>query len=122
MANNSFGIADVDWDRAKAEIREVLIKRAKVRGMIPYSELVTKVQAVAFHAYDQRLFRILGELSVEEATAGRGMLSAIVVHKVGDMEPGPGFFKLGAELGRDTSDQTKCWVDEIKLLYSTWSK
>lgn len=122
MANNSFGIADADWDRAKAEIRTVLIQRAKVRGMIPYSELVTKIRAVAFDAYDQRLFWILGELSEDEATASRGMLSALVVHKVGDMEPGPGFFKLAADLGRDTSDQTKCWVDEIKLIYTIWSK
>jgi len=35
---------------------------------------------------------------------GRGMLSVIVVHKEGDMQPGPGFFELAGELGRDTSD------------------
>ena len=40
------------------------------------------------------------------AWAGRGMLSVIVVHKVGDMQPGPGFFQLAKKLGRDTSDKT----------------
>jgi len=37
---------------------------------------------------------MLGEISQEEDAAGRGMLSVIVVHKVGDMQPGPGFFQL----------------------------
>jgi hypothetical protein len=42
------------------------------------------------------------------------MLSVVVVHKVGDMQPGPGFFELGGKLRRDTSDRLKCWVDELK--------
>jgi hypothetical protein len=46
---------------------------------------------------------MLGEISLEGA-AGRGMLSVIVVHKDGDMQPGPGFFELAEELDRDTSD------------------
>jgi hypothetical protein len=35
---------------------------------------------------------MLGEISQEEDEAGHGMLSVIVVHKYGDMQPGPGFF------------------------------
>ena len=42
------------------------------------------------------------------------MLPVIVVHKVGDMQPGPGFFQLAKKLGRDTSDILVCWIDQLK--------
>jgi len=50
------------------------------------------------------------------------MLSVIVVHKFGDMQPGPGFFELAKKLGRDTSDILKCWVDELKKVHAVWSQ
>ena len=72
--------------------------------MIPYSELVGLVTSVNFKAFDQRLFAILGQLSVDEHEAGRPLLSVLVVHKTGDMQPGDGFFELAQALGRNTSD------------------
>ena len=63
---------------------------------------------------------MLGEISGEENAAERGMLSVIVVHKSGDKQPGPGFFEFAEELGRDTSDILKCWVDELKKVYAYW--
>src|SRR6266403_499790 len=72
--------------------------------------------------HDQRLFHLLGEISSEEDASGRGMLSVIVVHKFGDMQPGPGFFELAKKLGRDTSDILKCWVDELKKVHAVWSQ
>ena len=33
------------------------------------------------------------------------MLSAVVIHKGDDYLPGPGFFALGRELSRETSDK-----------------
>ncbi len=46
----------------------------------------------------------------------------IVVHKEGDMQPGPGFFELAGELGRDTSDILVCWVEELKMVHQrVWS-
>lgn len=116
-----YGIPDGAWKAAKAEIRDILVARAKVRGMIAYSDLVDRVTAVRLDAHDLRFFALLGELSTEEEAAGRGMLSALVVHKVGDMEPGPGFFELAGDLGRDTSDITKCWVEEMHKVHRTWA-
>lgn len=49
------------------------------------------------------------------------MLSAIVVHKTGDQEPGAGFYELAAQLGRNTDDRLKCWTDEVKLAYDVWA-
>ncbi len=88
--------------------------------MMPYSELVTRIQAIQFDAYDTRLFQLLGEISEEEDEAGRGMISALVVHKTGDMQPGPGFFNVAKDLGRDTSDLLKCWISEVKKVHAHW--
>ena len=108
------------WKQAKEETRKILIDRARMRNMIPYSGLVNQIQTIQFEAHDVRLFAMLGEISSEEAAAGRGMLSALVVHKTGDMQPGPGFFELAESLGLDTSDILKCWVEEFKKVYAYW--
>ncbi|MEK9148773.1 MAG: hypothetical protein AAB267_01860 [Candidatus Desantisbacteria bacterium] len=118
---SKFGFSQAEWDTAKEEVKQILRERAKVRGMIPYSELVTKIHAIHLEAYDQRLFHLLGEISSEEDAAGRGMLTVIVVHKDGDMQPGPGFFELAQKLGRDTSGILNCWVKELTKVYGYWS-
>src|ERR1700730_13279950 len=33
------------WDAAKHEVRDLLIERARVRGMIPYSELAGQIRS-----------------------------------------------------------------------------
>jgi hypothetical protein len=98
-----------------------MIDRAKVRGMLTYSDLVRKIQRVALDAHDSRLFHLLDEISTEEDTADRGMLSVVVVHKVGDMQPGPGFFELAQSLGRDTRNIERCWVAELHRVHAAWS-
>jgi molybdopterin synthase catalytic subunit len=115
------GFAQSDWDAAKEEARAVMIDRAKLRGMIPYSELVRHMKSIKIEAHDPRLFHMLGEISSEEDAAGRGMLTVLVVHKVGDMQPGPGFFELAKRLGRNTSNILKCWVDELHKVHAIWS-
>ncbi|MGA8146788.1 MAG: hypothetical protein WB870_04330 [Gallionellaceae bacterium] len=118
---NNYGFTSKEWAAAKSETKELLVARAKVRGMIPYSELVAKITSVRLEAHDQRLFNLLGEISEEEDAFGRGMLSVIVVHKAGDMQPGHGFFELANTLGRDTSDILKCWIEELKTVHAYWS-
>lgn len=119
--NTKYGYSLVDWNKAKEEMRQTLIKRAKVRGMMPYSELVAEVRTISLKPESYALAAMLGEISSEEDAAGRGMLTVIVVHKSGDMQPGPGFFELARELGRDTSDILRCWVDELKRVHAYWS-
>jgi molybdopterin synthase catalytic subunit len=118
---SDFGIPLQDWNAAKEEARAAMIQRAKLCGMIPYSNLVEQIAAVTFQAYDQRLFHLLGEISVEEDSAGRGMLSVVVVHKRGDMQPGPGFFILGQHLGYNTKDLLRFWIEQLKKVHAIWS-
>lgn len=116
------GFPKCDWDAAKEEAKAIMIGRAKVRGMIPYSDLARQIKSLRLEAHDTRLFHMLGEISSEEDAAGRGMLSVIVVHKDGDMQPGPGFFELANTLSRDTSDILECWVNELHRVHAVWSK
>ncbi len=99
-----------------------MIAKAKARGMITYSNLVRSIHRIKLEAHDVRLSHMLGEISSEEDRAGRGMLTVVVVHKVGDMEPGPGFYELANALGRDTSNLLRCWVDELHAVHAVWSK
>jgi hypothetical protein len=117
---NQFGFPAAQWAAAKAEAKNAMVTRAKVRGMIPYSELVAQIGSIHFDAHDIRLNHLLGEISSEEDDDGRGMLSVVVVHKTGDMQPGPGFFELAEELGRDTSDILLCWIEELKRVHKYW--
>jgi hypothetical protein len=116
-----YGYSLDDWNRAKQEAKEILIARAKVRGMIPYSDLAAQISAINIKPESYAFAAMLGEISEEEDRAGHGMLTVIVVHKSGDMQPGPGFFELAKKLGQDTSDILACWVAELKKVHAYWS-
>jgi hypothetical protein len=118
---SDFKIPQQDWDAAKSEALAAMMERAKLRGCIAYAVLVAKISAVRFEPFDTRLFHLLGEISVEENAAGRGMLSAVVVHKHGDMQPGPGFFELAKHLGRDTKDLLTIWIEELNKVHAYWA-
>jgi len=102
-----------------------LITVAEQESTITYSDLVERVRDLQHLAnpidnpHDPRLAEILGEISREEDAAGRGMLSVVVVRKNDDI-PGDGYFILAKELGRDTSDRVKCWVEELKKVHGYW--
>jgi len=117
---HTFGYPKSVWREAMNEARAALIERARVRGMMTYSELAEAITAIDFSAHDVRLFSLLGQLSEEEYRAGRGMISALVVHKQGDMEPGTGFFDLAQELGLDTSDRLSCWIGQVHKVHDYW--
>ena len=110
-----------NWNQAKQEAKNILIKRAELRSMITYSDLAGEITSIQFEAHDPRLFKLLADVSLDEDAEGRGMLSVIVVHKSGDKQPGDGFFELAEKLGRDTTETMNCWVKELKKVYAYWS-
>lgn len=123
MLRKSFnhGFTKSDWDAAKDEARQVMIECAKARQMIPYSDLVARISAIRLEAHDARLSHFLGEVASEEDERGRGLLTVVVVHKSGDMQPGPGFFELAQSRGRNTANIVECWVDELKKVFAYWA-
>ena len=119
---NRFGYTEKQWRDGKEEMRSLLIERASARGIIPYSELVSKLKCIKINPEAFALGHMLGEISSEENAQGRGMLTVIVVHKNGDYQPGPGFFELAKELGRNTSNIMECWIKELHQVHDYWSK
>jgi hypothetical protein len=117
---SDFGIPRSKWEAAKRQARKVMIATAKRQRTIAYSELVKKIYDIEFEAHDKRLFDFLGEIASEENAAGRGMLTVVVVHKSGDLQPGPGFFELAEQLGYDASDKLAFWSAELAKVYAYW--
>ena len=118
---NQYGFEGPQWEGAKRQGMDILVEVARRRGRIAYSEFVAQITAFHLEPHDSRLFHLLGEISTEEDAAGRGMLTAIVVHKNGDMQPGPGFFELAKSLGRNTKDPLACWVQEFNKVHDYWA-
>ena len=118
-----YGFDNAAWDTAKVEAKAILAERARVRGMMPYSDLANRITALSFDYSDARFNRwFLREVSVEEYAAGRGMMTALVVYKEGSMEPGPGFYELAEELGLDTNDIEACWVAQLHEVHRAWAQ
>ena len=119
--NFDHGFLDGVWRAAKEEARQAMIDVARRRDLMSYSDLVLRITSCVLEPHGSRLAHMLGELATEEDEEGRGLLTAVVVHKTGDRKPGPGFFKLAESLGRDVVDTDGCWMDELKTVYQAWS-
>lgn len=117
---NRFGFSPEAWRFAKTEVRSILIERAKRRSFITYSQLAPQITAISVEYHDPRLNALLGEISTEEEQRGRGLLSVLVVHKIGDMQPGQGFYELAERLGRRIPDITLFWVEEFNRVFDYW--
>lgn len=116
-----FGFTKKQWDSFKAEARGILVIVASQRGMITYGELAARMTSIQVQPHDMVLWEIIGDVARDEEQAKRGLLSVVVVHKDGDMEPGGGFFDLAKATGRKTSDRTKLFVEELHRVHKVWS-
>ena len=117
-----FGFKQKEWENFKAEARKILVAEAARRGMITYGDLASQMTTITVEPHDMVLWEIIGDVARDEEHAGRGLLSVLVVHKKGDMEPGGGFYDLAKFFGRKTSDRTKCFVEEMHKVHAVWSK
>jgi hypothetical protein len=116
-----FGYERRDRDAAKAEIVRILGDRVRGgRGPITYGELASKVKSILLEPHQYAMLAILGEVSDDEDSIGRGMLSAYVVTAETGI-PGAGFFELAEKLGRHVDDRLAVWVEEIRRVDAAWS-
>jgi hypothetical protein len=117
VTGETYGYKLDAWEQAKTEAIRAIIAQAR-RGLpISYSDLTKHIPSIGFDPHDYAFHHLLGEISIEENAAGRGMLSVLVVHKDDGM-PGPGFFDLAKDLGRDVTEKERCWSDETALVLS----
>ena len=120
LATMPYGYTDGEWDETKTKLRAALIARAGMRSVLPYSQIVREIGPIKFNPHDAPFHRMLDEVSRDEDTAGRGLLTVVVVHKDGDMRPGPGFFELAKSRGRDVSDIDRTWLAELDRVWGHW--
>lgn len=116
-----FGFSRKQWDEFKKESRAIMIEVARQRGMITYGELANRMTTTQVEPHDMVLWEIIGDVARDEEAANRGLLSVVVVHKHGDMEPGFGFYELAKHYGRKATDKTKCFIDEMHNVHRIWS-
>jgi hypothetical protein len=116
-----YGFTDAEWATGMAEMTEILSQRARSRGMITYSDLSRELRNILIAHHDPAMGFMLGQISTHESQNGRGMLSVIVVHKYGDMEPGNGFYECAESLGLDVSNRMAFWIGELHKVHAYWS-
>ncbi len=116
-----YGFSIEKWEEAKEEIRKILVARAKISNPISYSELASQIMTIEIEPHTYALHEMLGEISIDEDNAGRGLLTVLVVRK-GDMMPGQGFFDLAESRGRDISYKKKFGIDELNRVFAQWKE
>lgn len=117
-----FGYDLATWDKAKAEVVRILGERARSKaGPITYGDLARQIETIEVDPHDFAMFSLLGEVSSDEDTIGRGMLSAYVVSSESGA-PGGGFFELATKLGRTFDDRLAFWIEEMRRVDDAWGR
>lgn len=114
------GFPPAKWELAKAEARDVMYRTAAAGMTIAYSDLVAQIASIHLEAHDPRLARFLGQIAREDDDNRKGLTTVVVVHKSGDMQPGPGFFEMAESQGREVEDHTTFWIEELKSVQKYW--
>ncbi len=118
----SYGFTERQWETGKKEMYAILIRVASRQETISYGDLSNELTSIRIGPHENAMGAMLGQISEEEDASGRGMLSAVVVHKDGDVMPGKGFFDCAVGLGRDISDRDSMWVTELRRVHNEWKK
>lgn len=103
-----------------------LVQLAKDKDLDAYSRVAPLINLSMDKEEDRdEISRLLGEIAVFEHGEGRPMLTALVVHKGDDNNPGEGFFDIAKSLGiydgsRDPINRLKFWVNQVTDVYNYW--
>lgn len=107
------------------EAKDIIIRAAKEKGRVWYSELYSAIGLDHTNPGDRQLgANILGTISRESNAKDGVMLSAIVNGKT-DGDPADGFYELAQQLGRlspRASDDEKLtfWVEEFRRVHTLY--
>lgn len=100
-----------------------LVRAAQYRGVTTYQDiaLIMGLPLSGSHM-GKEVGHILGEISEDEVSAGRPMLSSVAVGVNG--KAGPGFFALARELGRLSAKDLEVafWESERLATYDAWRR
>lgn len=100
-----------------------LINAARYRGTVTYQE-IAQIMGLPLQGnhMGKEVGYILGEISEDEVTQGRPMLSAVAVGVSG--EPGDGFYGFAKDLGLfsegSLESKRRFWKQERDRVYKAW--
>jgi hypothetical protein len=103
-----------------------LLELARGERLTTYSDIAPLAGLSMSDERDrERMSELLGEILRHEVTQGRPLLTAIVVHRGDDNNPGEGFFTIATELGRfsgsrDPLARLEFWVRQIQEVNTYW--
>jgi hypothetical protein len=115
-----FGLTSSEMSDARDELREAILKRARRRQMVAYGEAAADVEVVHLDPHSSLMSHLLGVIFREEHEAGRPALTAIVTHKDGDKEPGPGFYDMARQLGIKFGDPLIYWSTQVQEVFKLY--
>lgn len=109
----------VNWDTLRVKARELLESRLGSSGppkftYTEFRDLLERNTGKYFGVRDKHFHDLLCDVCRETEREGIGLISVIIVHSGGDRRPGPEFFKLAEELGRNVTDRETFWKEEKK--------
>lgn len=125
--SRTYGYSTGEWDMARDWTARRLQKLAKDRATITYSDLASEMaQAglIRLEPHSSALAALLGHVNLLEHEEGRPLISALVIYKGGDAEPGQGFWNfardLGIKVGSGPDARLEFWSAEVQRCYTFW--
>ena len=107
-------------------IYDRLLELARAERLTTYSDIAPLAGLSMSNDADRdRISELLGEILTHEVSEGRPLLTAIVVHRGNDNNPGEGFFSVSTELGhfngsRDPLLRLEFWVRQVQAVNTYW--
>lgn len=104
-----------------------LVELARAERLTTYSDIAPLAGLSMDVDEDrERISQLLGEIVRHEIAADRPMLTAIVVHRGSDNNPGEGFFAIATELNRFNGSRQQMhrlefWVRQVGEVHAHWS-
>lgn len=112
-----FGLSEDEWQSAQAQLRAAILQAAWERRMTSYSEVAAAVTTVSLDPHSALMNQLLGEIFRDEHEADRPALTAIVTHKDGDQEPGPGFYDQATAVGYRFAEPYIFWSTQVQDVF-----
>ena len=104
-----------------------LLELARAGRLTTYSDIAPLADLSMSSELDRdRISELLGEILRDEVAHNRPLLTAIVVHRGNDNNPGEGFFAIATELGRydgsrDQLARLEFWVRQVQEVNTYWA-
>ena len=125
MSDTRYNLPIDTWERAVAELTDVLVPVARRGTTVTYSDAVSNLSTVHLTADSTAFHVLLGDVSRASFDAGAPLLSAVVVAKDSG-QPGGGFYDLTRQLGFDVPDErvaeSMFWASHLDEFHRWWRR